>query len=345
MASFIEQLSQTLIQIHGAHLGELCVVFPSRRACAFMEASIGRHIPHATWSPAMYSIEDFVPRLLQTNILDPISLTFELWPIYQQAFPNETFDQFYAWGQLIVNDFNEVDLHLVEGEKIFQNLAELKRIDATIEGWLNEDGKLSPHQIQYMRFWELLGTFYRSLQQQLTLQGMASPGQALRSLSASLQAGKPQLPWKRVVFAGFNALAPAEESLITSLLKWDLADCYWDLDAWYTENEQQEAGRFFRALRIRWEAAMPEMKGKWNWIGQHLVQNPKEMVLTSVPKRVGQAKAAGLLLEEMSQGVAPESLALVLPDENLLFPVLHSLPESLLDVNVTMGYPLRNTPL
>jgi hypothetical protein len=345
MASFIEQLSLTLIQTHGAHLGELCVVFPSRRACAFMEASLAKHIPHATWAPKMYSIEDFVPQLQQVNILDPISLTFELWPIYKQAFPNETFDQFYAWGQLIVADFNEVDLHLIDGGKIFQNLAELKRIDVTIDGWLNEDGELSAHQRQYMRFWELLGTFYTAMQTQLMAQGMASPGQALRALVSKVQAAKPNLPWRRVVFAGFNALAPAEEGLIFNLLRWELADCYWDLDAWYTENEQQEAGRFFRNLRRRWEAAMPQLQGHWNWIGEHLTTSTKELVLTAVPKRVGQAKAAGLLLEEMAQGVAPESLALVLPDENLLFPVLHSLPESLRDVNVTMGYPLRNTPL
>ncbi|MBL0015420.1 MAG: PD-(D/E)XK nuclease family protein [Bacteroidetes bacterium] len=310
-----------------------------------MEASLAKHIPHATWAPKMYSIEDFVPQLQQVNILDPISLTFELWPIYKQAFPNESFDQFYAWGQMIVADFNEVDLHLIDGGKIFQNLAELKRIDVTIDGWLNEDGKLSTHQHEYMRFWELLGVFYQSLQAKLSIQGMASPGQALRSLVTKVKASKPMLPWKRVIFAGFNALAPAEENLILALIQWDLADCYWDLDAWYTENEEQEAGKFFRELRRRWEAAMPQMKGNWNWIGKHLETQTKEMVLTAVPKRVGQAKAAGLLLEEMAQGIAPESLALVLPDENLLFPVLHSLPESLRDVNVTMGYPLRNTPL
>jgi CRISPR/Cas system-associated exonuclease Cas4 (RecB family) len=148
-----------------------------------------------------------------------------------------------------------------------------------------------------------------------------------------------------VVFAGFNALSPAEEQLISSLRKWGLAECYWDLDEWYTERKQQEAGKFFRSLRKRWEADDPSLRGGWEWIGQALETGQKEMVVTAVPKRVGQAKAAGLLLAEMAGGVANESIALVLPDENLLFPVLHSLPATLQDVNVTMGYPLRNTPL
>ena len=149
-----------------------------------------------------------MPRLHQANILDPISLTFELFPIYQQLFPNETFDQFYAWGQLMVTDFEEVDRHLVDGEKIFQNLAELKRIDTTIDAWLNEDGALSPHQMAYMRFWESLGHLYQLLQQRLRVQGMASAGLALRQLADKVAAERPNLPWKKVIFAGFNALSP-----------------------------------------------------------------------------------------------------------------------------------------
>ncbi len=345
MTTFIQQLSHELLQTYGAQLGEICVVFPSRRACVFMQDSIAKEAATATWAPALYAIEDFVPTLQSLNVLDPISLTFELFPVYQSLFPNETFDQFYAWGQLIVADFEEVDRHLVDGEKIFQNLAELKRIDTTIDAWLNEDGKLSPHQEAYMRFWESLGLLHTRLQQRLKVQGMASPAMALRQLAERLSASKPALQWKKVIFAGFNALTPAEEKMILALMHWELADCYWDLDEWYVGQDKQEAGKFFRALQQRWEAAMPQLKGHWKWIGQHLRQEPKQLTIIAVPKRVGQAKAAGLLLEQAATQFAPESIALVLPDENLLFPVLHSLPPSLLDVNVTMGYPLRNTPL
>jgi ATP-dependent helicase/nuclease subunit B len=345
MPTFIQQLSRELLDRFGAGLGEICVVFPSRRACVFMQDGIAKSAGKATWAPALYAIEDFVPLLHATNILDPISLTFELFPIYQQLFPNETFDQFYAWGQLMVADFEEVDRHLVDGEKIFQNLAELKRIDTTIDAWLNEDGQLSPHQEAYMRFWDALGHLYQLLQKRLQVQGMASAGMALRQLADNVAASKPSLPWKKVIFAGFNALSPAEEKLFLALMHWELAECYWDMDAWYTEQDQQEAGRFFSSLRQRWEAAQPQLKGHWNWIGNHLRSEPKQLTITAVPKRVGQAKAAGLLLESAVSMTAPERIALVLPDENLLFPVLHSLPPSLLDVNVTMGYPLRNTPL
>ena len=164
MPTFIQQLSRELLATHGKTIGELCIVFPSRRACVFMQDSVAQASATATWAPALYAIEDFVPTLQSVNVLDPISLTFELFPIYQTLFPNENFDQFYAWGQLMVADFDEVDKHLLDGEKVFENLAELKRIDTSIDAWLNEDGKLSPHQEAFMRFWDGLRHLYKLLQ-------------------------------------------------------------------------------------------------------------------------------------------------------------------------------------
>ncbi|MFN8396309.1 MAG: PD-(D/E)XK nuclease family protein [Bacteroidia bacterium] len=343
MPGFIEQLGRALLDKYGKDLGEICVVFPSKRACVFLEAELARISPTSSWSPQILAIEDFITQLVPSRMLDTLSLTFELWPLYHKLFSHETFDSYYSWGQLIVQDFEEVDLHLIDGEKIFQNLAELKRIDTSIDSWLNEDGEPSEQQRQFMRFWEGLGKLYTQLDMRLRAEGHTSMGRALRRLSVELAKEKPALKWRRVIFAGFNALAPAEEAMVTALMKWDLAECYWDMDAWYVDREEQEAGRFFRALRKRWEAQ--GLANGWKWIGEALATQPKQMVVTAVPKRVGQAKAAGLLLESLPEGVAPESVAVVLPDENLLFPILHSLPESLKDVNVTMGYPLRNTPL
>lgn len=345
MSTFIDKLRQAVLEKYSSELGKICIVFPSKRACAFMEDQFKQNLPKASWSPTLVAIEDFVPQLHRATLLDPVSLTFELFPIYHEAFPEESFDQFYAWGQLMIADFDEIDRHLIDGDKIFQNLAQLKTVDVTIDSWLNENGELSAHQKEYLKFWELLGKFYENLYKKLKIQGMSSPGRALRDLATQISREKPELPWKRVIFAGFNALSPAEELLFSSLMKWELAECYWDLDEWYTEHPIQEAGKFFRALRNRWELVHPELKNNWSWIENRLAGTSKKITFTAVPKRVGQAKAAGLLLEEIGPEIRPESVAVVLPDENLLFPVLHSLPESLNDINVTMGYPLRNTPL
>ncbi|HHG83398.1 MAG TPA: hypothetical protein ENJ82_01510, partial [Bacteroidetes bacterium] len=346
MKSFIGQLVDSLLKQHGESLDQICVVFPSRRACVFFKDYLVRNIDRPMWAPAVYSIEDFVKELQQVVVLESLSLTFELYPIYKEVFPDEPFDKFYSWGKMLVADFDEIDQNLVDAKSIFRNLYELKEVDTTIESWLNEDGELSDYQMRYLQFWELLGDFYARLRKKLDVQNKASPGQALRSLAESYAAKAPKIPWTEVVFAGFNAISPAEELLMQSLVKHGMGQCFWDMDHYYVDDPYQEAGRFFREMRQRWEKEDIDLKGNWSWIGNNLAGTPKTLRMLGVPQRIGQAKAAGLRLRELLAGETQhESTAVVLPDENLLFPLLHSLPSELKDVNVTMGYPLRHTPL
>lgn len=340
MTSFIEQLVRELKEKYGKDLGELCVVFPSRRACVFFKDALQRSLSSPSWSPGVFAIEDFAREVHPRTILDQVSLTFELYPLYREHFPDEPFDKYYSWGSTLVADFDEIDLYRVDAKDIFRNLFELKSIDATIDSWLEDSGELTEFQARYLQFWELMGTFYEGLRNKLDAQHKASPGMAMRELADQFEAEAPNLPWKTIIFAGLNALTPAEEGMIKALVDHGMAECYWDLDAYYIDDEFQEAGHFFRALRDRWK------KEEWSWIGEYLSQGARKITLTGVPQRVGQAKVAGLKLKTWLDDPEPEEkTALVLGDENLLFPLLHSLPEGYRMVNVTMGYPLRNTPL
>lgn len=340
MTTFIGQLVDRLQADFGESIGEICVVFPSKRACIFFKDQLIRQLDQPAWAPGIFAIEEFIREVHPRTLLDQVSLTFELYPIYAEYFPDEPFDRFYSWGSMLIKDFDEVDQYLVDGKSLFQNLYELREIDTSIEAWLNEDGQASDFQQRYLQFWELMGTFYERLHAKLDQRGMASPGMALREIVQNFRKKAPALPWKQVIFAGFNALAPAEEAMVKALVDHGLATCYWDLDRYYVDDTYQEAGHFFRELARRWKIQ------DWNWIGNALTELPHQITLTGVPQRVGQAKVAGLKLRELlAEGVEAESTAVVLPDENLLFPLLHSLPEGLDKVNVTMGYPLRNTPL
>ncbi len=340
MISFIEQLVQDLEDKYGAELGELCVVFPSRRACVFFKDTLQRSFSSPGWSPEVFAIEDFVREICSRTILDDVSLTFELYPLYREYFPGEPFDRYYSWGNTLISDFDEIDLYRVKAKNIFRNLFELKSMDATIDSWLEESGELSEFQAKYLQFWELMGILYEGLRKKLEAQGKASLGMATRQLADQFEAAPPTIPWKTIIFAGLNALTPAEEGMIKALMDHGMAECYWDLDAYYVENKFQEAGHFFRVLRDKWKLK------DWSWIGNHLSQGKRKITLTGVPQRVGQAKVAGLKLKSWLDDPKPEEkTALVLGDENLLFPLLHSLPEGYNRINVTMGYPLRNTPL
>lgn len=346
MQTFIRRLVDGLVAAHGERLESLCVVFPSRRACVFFKEELQSAVDRPIFAPSVYAIEDFVRESYPVTVLDTTSLAFELYPIYRETFPDEPFDRFFSWASMLISDFDELDRSLVDAKAIFRNLFDLKEIDTTIDAWLNEDGQPSEFQARYLRFWEKMAELYARLREKLDQSDFAMPGQAVRALAEKYREKKPYLPWEKVIFAGFNGLSPAEEAVIAALIDHGLAEVYWDLDRYYTEQPMQEAGRFFRDLRARWERDGRVAAGGWNWIGDRLAGSPKKITVTGVPRRVGQAKVAGLKLRDLlADGIAPERVAIVLPDENLLFPLLHSLPPELKDINVTMGFPLRHTPL
>lgn len=346
MQTFIGRLVERLTATHGDHLEKLCLVFPSRRACVFFKEQLVSQVRGPIFAPSVYAIEDFVRESHPVTVLDATSLAFELFPIYRERFPEEPFDRYFSWASMLINDFDEIDRTMVDAKSVYRNLFELKEIDTSIEAWLNEDGKPSEFQARYLRFWEKMEELYRLLKEKLDNSNFAMPGQAVRALAEKYQQGKPYLPWEKVIFAGFNAISPSEEAIIGTLVDHGMAEVYWDYDRYYTESPIQEAGRFFRELRPRWEKLGRVPDGKWSWITDSLGSSAKKVTVTGVPRRVGQAKVAGLKLRELlADGGPHERIAVVLPDENLLFPLLHSLPEELKDINVTMGFPLRHTPL
>lgn len=290
MQSFIGKLVEHLLSTHAESLGDLCVVFPSRRATVFFRDALLKAVEKASWAPEIMGIEDFVKELCEATVLDNVSLTFELYPIYKEVFPDEPFEKYYSWGSMLISDFDEIDRYLVKAEDIFSNLYELKRIDTTIEAWLNEDSKPSDFQLRYLRFWEVMGVLYSGLRSRLQGKALASGGMALRDLAEEFQEKLPPLKWKKIIFAGFNAISPSEEMLLKALVDHGVAECFWDMDEYYVDSEYQEAGRYFRELRERWkgqdwQALILSDPGHVNAVSQfsaaalrHLPTDPRDLV-------------------------------------------------------------------
>lgn len=338
--TFIQRVAAEMLATYSSRLNQIAVVFPSKRACVFFQDALVSQSSGPLWSPAVMALEEFVGEVTGLTLLDPVSLAFELYPIYHNRFPEEEFDRFFPWAGMLVRDFDEVDRYLVDANQLFTNLFDLKEIDVTIESWLSDDKDPTEFESQYLEFWKAMREFYQVLTQKLDLQRQATSGGALRRAAQLLREDPNQLPFEKVVFVGFNALTKAEQDLITSLQEAGKAELYWDMDAYYVDDKMQEAGKFFRDFRYQLKLKDPK------WIGNHFLQGEREIKVVGVPQRVGQAKAAGILLRQMiEQGISPDDIAVVLPEESLLFPLLHSLPEAIEDVNVTMGFPLRNTPL
>ncbi len=152
---------------------------------------------------------------------------------------------------------------------------------------------------------------------------------------------KLKIDWNRIYFAGFNSLNKCEEEIINKLVKDGIAEIFWDCDNYYIEDEMQEAGYFLRKNFKSFKIDNP------HWIDNNLQSEKKILNVTGIPLKVGEAKLAGSIIKKLSEekDFIPEKTAIVIVEENMILPVLYSLPDSIPALNVTMGFRFKSTPL
>lgn len=343
MQSFLEKIVKLLSDKYGDDISEICIVLPNRRAGLFLKMHFAKNLKKTFWSPEILATEDFVALLAELEIADPTTLLFELFETVKKSGKKEveSFDEFSKWGQILLSDINEIDRYLVDASQLFGNLKNIKEL----ESWSLNTEELTDFQKQYLEFWKLLGGYYTDYSQRLLSKHQAYQGLAYRIVAENAVQQVNKHPWKKVIFAGFNALNKAEEKIIEDLLNAGKAEIIWDTDSYYTDNVNQEAGRFIR--RYNTFGNFKKLADRNIVIEEKLLSTEKKSItVIGAAKNVAQAKVAGNLISELKKtDPLLTSTALVLADENLLFPVLHSLPENLQDINVTMGYPLKNTPV
>ena len=337
MEPFLDKLAKHLYATHGENFSRLCLVFPSRRASMFFKQYVSRIIEKPIWLPDIFALEDFVVLKSGLTLSDPLDLTARLYKVYKSLEKEKAqpFSDFISWGNMLLADFDEIDQYLADGEKVFSYLDEIK----ALKSW-NPDGKpLTAFEQDYLRFYNSLAPCYKIFRESLVEHGQGYFGLAFDVLLKQIEA-KSFDEWDRIVFAGFNALTAAEEKLFMHLQEAGKAEIYWDADQYYLQDPRQEAGRFLR------EYGQKKTFGELNWIGNSLSAGTKNITVIGVPGNVGQAKLAGTLLDELiAKKGTSDGVALVLVDESLLLPVLNSIPAGSSDFNVTMGFPLKQTPV
>ncbi len=344
MESFLEKTVKYLCGKYGDDISELCIVLPNRRSGLFLKTHFANNLKKTFWSPEIYATEDFVALLAELEIADSTTLLFELYETVKSVSKTEvdSFDEFSKWGQILLSDLNEIDSYLVNGSQLFGNLKDIKELEA----WsLNSDEGLTDFQKQYLSFWQSLGAYYFDFNKRLLDKHQAYQGLAYKMVASTIEERINKHPWKKIIFAGFNALNKAEEQIIEKLLDIGKAEIIWDTDSYYINDTKQEAGKFIRKYDNY--GNFKKTPDKNNVFEENLLSTEKKQItIIGAAKNVAQAKVAGNLVADFQkQNASLQNTALVLADENLLFPVLHSLPENIEDINVTMGYPLKNTPI
>jgi ATP-dependent helicase/nuclease subunit B len=340
MQPFLEKLANYIHTYYGDKLPDLCLVLPNRRAKLFLRNKLANAYGKPIWAPQIFSIEDFIAELAGAKNMDNLSAAFEFYTVYKEIEQDkaESMDDFLQWAPTLLHDFNELDQYLVNSQALFDYLSD----ERAIALW-NLDGKaLTDFQKKYLVFWKSLSHYYQKFVSHLADKKLLYAGLAYRKVAEHAVELAKSKAWHKIIFAGFNALNTAEEKIIKALAEAQLADVLWDSDDYYINDNDQEAGKFIRSFKPRFASYSKE--NNFSWQGDALTTSTKKIVIAGVAAQVGQAKVAGTILNEIADktGGNFKNCALVLADENLLMPVLHSIPSAVDKFNVTMGYSLGN---
>ncbi|RYF78822.1 MAG: PD-(D/E)XK nuclease family protein [Cytophagaceae bacterium] len=360
--TFLQQTAHYIYAKHSATaqqpLDHVWVILPTRRAVSVFQQELAALADRPMLAPHMVAVDDFITEAAGVQLIDNVSLLFELYDVFRELDKNIEFEQFVGWASVLLNDLDRIDQYRIDPNYLFEYLTEAK----AIERWTPENHQHTPalpHTpavSNYFGLFSNLKAAYYSLRKRLLAAGLAYRGMAYRLLADDVRLRVLDNPeYEKIYFVGFNALTASEEHIIRVLTNTQKAELIWDVDSYYLDDPEQEAGYFLRQYKN--QKGFSGFKNRTGHVGQAgaesvgignaLTTTPKQMRLVGVPTASLQAKVAGQLVDQFdADDDAPTArTVIVLADETLLVPVLYSLNESVSDLNVTMGLSLRSSLL
>ncbi len=336
MISFLEEVVTT-IKNNDGDISNYTFILPSKRAGGFLKNILKRKATQTEFLPHILSIEEFIENLSNLKIIDNTELLFKSYEAYLNTTSledKEDFDTYTTWASTLLNDFNEIDRYLVEPSAFFSYLASIK----TLERWGVTDEKTELIN-NYLRFWESLPSFYENIQSLLLKEHIGYQGMVYREAVSNLEHYIEHNNTKKHIFIGFNALNTAEQTIIQELLEAENSQIFWDTDRFFYDDNKHSASYFIRKYIKEWKYFQ---KHNPKFIASNF-EKPKNFQFIEVQKSIGQAKYVGELLASLPQEEINKT-AIVLGDENLLLPMLYSLPSNVTNLNLTMGVSIKNFP-
>ena len=339
--TFLDKIATVILETNKDDLSDLVIVLPNKRAKVFLIEALRQKVEDTIFSPEIISIEDFVQDIAGIRSIDSIELLFEFYQVYLNVTDvklRQSFELFANWAKTLLQDFNEIDRYLLDPMYVLSYLKDIE----DIKKWGIEVENKTQLLENYIDFWKLLPNYYQSLYAHLFNKGIGYQGLIYRQAVENLTHFSNSITNKKFIFAGFNALNASEEKIVQHLMASDLAKIYWDADLAFLNDPFHDAGLFLRRFKETWKhyKANP-----FEWIVEDFKQS-KNIKIIGTPKTIGQAKIAGDLIKQVIEEdkVSLNKTAIVLGEENLLVPLLYSLPNTVGALNITMGYSGKNNP-
>lgn len=348
METFLKQVAHDLYNKTEGNFTKVTIVFPNKRASLFFNEYLAQESDCPIWSPTYVSISELFRQSSDLSIADPIKLVCDLYKVFQKATGSkETLDDFYFWGEMLIADFDDADKNMADTHALFSNLKDLNELMDNYD-FLEEGQKealsqffhnFSINQVtelkqRFISMWNVLGDIYTEYKALLESQSIAYEGMLYRQVIEQLDV--KALPYNKYIFVGFNVLNKVEHTLFKKLNEAGKAMFYWDYDTFYLNKTPHEAGEFIRRNLRDFPSELPAS------FFDNLNQ-PKEVTFIESPTENGQVRYLPQWIRENLTSQEKET-AVVLCNEALLQPVLHALPDNVKHINITMGFPLSQTP-
>ena len=346
--TFLKQVAHDLYNKTEGNFTKVAIVFPNKRASLFFNEYLAQESDRPIWSPTYVSISELFRQSSDLSIADPIKLVCDLYKVFQKATGSkETLDDFYFWGEMLIADFDDADKNMADTHALFSNLKDLNKLMDNYD-FLEEGQKealsqffhnFSINQVtelkqRFISMWNVLGDIYTEYKALLESQSIAYEGMLYRQVIEQLDV--EALPYNKYIFVGFNVLNKVEHTLFKKLNEAGKAMFYWDYDTFYLNKTPHEAGEFIRRNLRDFPSELPAS------FFDNLNQ-PKEVTFIESPTENGQVRYLPQWIRENLTSQEKET-AVVLCNEALLQPVLHALPDNVKHINITMGFPLSQTP-
>ncbi len=374
MKPFLRLVAEDIYSRFEGRLDNIAVVFPNKRAGLFFNEYLLQCSGNTPiWSPQYMTISELFQQNSDLVIGDSILLISKLYKEYirpkrddesQSDYEKsvEEIDSFYYWGEMLLRDFDDIDKNLADARRLFSNISALREMGTgkdtltpeqqeAIERFFKNFNPESRSDVKssFTTLWERMYGIYSSFKESLRRINVAYEGMLYRDVAE--KEGELQLKHEKYIFVGFNALNGAETRLFKKIKETGKALFYWDYDKYYTKAERHEAGHFMRKNHAMFPNALEDetfdcLTGK------------KKMTVVSAGT---DSISARYVSSWLGSNLTEENVdtAIVLCDETLLEPVLHAIPgqkegpdesnegggSRLRSLNVTMGYPIQNTPI
>ena len=314
-------------------LSDFNMVLPGKRPVVFIRRILEEN-NYSGFLPHFYTIEELVSTIADKQEIHGISLWLFAFDVYKSLnlIPNDEFSEFLKWFPTLQKDWDDILKFSGNDEAVLEYMFDEERIKEWAQD-LGEDDDV-PRK-KFLTFWKNMNIYLPVLKKRLQERNWATSGMIHETADKKV-VDFAKNTQQQFIFCGFNAFTPVEEKLVRSLLQWNKAQCFFQADRYYFDDERQEAGKFLRNHRI-WKEFTDERP--FGWIEEDFNQ-PKNIKVYEVSGNITQTKILPEILNEI-ENKTYSNTAVVLLDENLLPASLDAM-HGVQNLNITMGFPLKN---